>query len=227
MRKKDNAVKNDETKELESAKVKKPKDIKGNIARYEGMIVVLLAALCLTGILFVVQASRATEEVLPQEGTSITDNKNKTEETVYFCEKDLDFNILDYATYTDFVNAGNTDHVYIVHDESNIVKNGEIEFLNHRFNNRRTETVRGITIGNTLSDLYATYGAPDRYDEYISDDYEFDGKEHKCVYMYIFRVDSVKDFFFIYTFVMDTNNEIIGIVLEPVSMEYWAEPSAQ
>lgn len=234
MKKKDNTVKNDDTKESKESNVNKLTAIKSSIAKYEGVIIVTLAAICLTAILFAVKSSRATtEEILPQEGTQLVgtkdneNSKNSVVDAVPFCEGDLDFNILDYATYADFVNAGNTDAVYIVHDDSNIVKENRVEFLKHRFNNRRTETVRGIKLGDTLEKLYVTYGAPHRYDEYISDNYVYGDKEHKCVFMYMFRVDSVKDFFFMYTFVMDTNNEIIGITLEPIHMEYWTGPSTK
>ena len=213
-----------------------------NNKRLEIIIVIVLSILCLTGILFAVRTSRDTgDEVLPQEGTEIkstvstevsTEEETETveEETIAeteipfekvepLSEKDLDFPFLGYDTYIDYIKAGNSYSAYIIADNAKMIETGE--FIDE--GDTIESTVRGIKLGDNIEKILEVYGQADAYDTYGRDCFSHDGKRDEVQYLYFFKTDLTKDYFYSFRFIIDQNNELIGFILEPMDIKYWSE----
>lgn len=223
-----------------------------NNKRLEIIIVIVLSILCLTGILFAVRTSRDTgDEVLPQEGTEInstvstevsTEEETETveeqteptevvEETTEvviegdfalgepISEKDLNFPFLGYDTYIDYIKAGNSYSAYIIADNAKMIETGE--FIDE--GDTIESTVRGIKLGDNIEKILEVYGQADAYDTYGRDCFSHDGKRDEVQYLYFFKTDLTKDYFYSFRFIIDQNNELIGFILEPMDIKYWSE----
>lgn len=223
-----------------------------NNKRLEIIIVIVLSILCLTGILFAVRTSRDTgDEVLPQEGTEInstvstevsTEEETETveeqteptevvEETTEvviegdfalgepISEKDLNFPFLGYDTYIDYIKAGNSYSAYIIADNAKMIETGE--FIDE--GDTIESTVRGIKLGDNIEKILEVYGQADDYDTYGRDCFSHDGKRDEVQYLYFFKTDLTKDYFYSFRFIIDQNNELIGFILEPMDIKYWSE----
>ena len=84
-------------------------------------------------------------------------------------------------------------------------------------------TVRGIKIGDSIDKVFELYGPADKYDKYGKGDFSHDGLEDVDRYMYFFTVDSTKDYFYSFSFITDQYSDVIGLIIEPISMKYWTE----
>ena len=247
--------------------------------RLEIVIVIVLAVLCLTGILFAVKSSRNTgNEVLPQEGTQLagkenttepteeietteTENENteeiettekveatesteeietteSTEETTEatdiekgepFSEKDLAFPVYGYKSYNEYIEAGNNGLVYMNADNANMIVTGELTLDPEDLDDDETNdndiesTVRGIKLGDSIDKVFELYGQADKYDRCTKQYFAHDGLKDTDQYTYFLKLDSTKDYFYSLTFFTDQYSDVIGLIIEPIPMEYWTD----
>lgn len=175
------------------------------------------------------QVEESTEETEPtevvEETTEIVEEETIAETEIPFekveplSEKDLDFPFLGYDTYIDYIAAGNTGSVYMVADNAKMIETGE--FVDE--GDVVESTVRGIKLGDNIEKILEVYGPADKYDTYGRDDFSHDGREDVDQYLYFLKIDSTKDYFYSFRFVTDQYGDLIGFILEPLAMKYWAE----
>lgn len=247
--------------------------------KLEIVIVIVLAVLCLTGILFAVKSSRNTDnEVLPQEGTELVSRESTTENEVEstettentttenetetieetteavestestestedtteavestgdatevaeatdiengepLSEKDLAFSFLGYNTYKEYIEAGNNGSAYIVADNAAMIMSGEFTDDGDVLES----TVRGIKLGDSIDKVFELYGTADKYDKCTKKFFAHDDLKDTDQYTYFLKLDSTKDYFYAFTFYTDQYSDVIGLIIEPISMEYWS-----
>lgn len=134
-------------------------------------------------------------------------------------EKDLNFPFLGYDTYIDYIKAGNSYSAYIIADNAKMIETGE--FIDE--GDTIESTVRGIKLGDNIEKILEVYGQADAYDTYGRDCFSHDGKRDEVQYLYFFKTDLTKDYFYSFRFIIDQNNELIGFILEPMDIKYWSE----
>ena len=157
----------------------------------------------------------STETVESTEVADTTDIENGEP----LSEKDLAFSFLGYDTYNEYVEAGNTYSAIMAYEED-IEDEDEVDVSIN-------STVRGIKIGDSIDKVFELYDPADKYDKYGKGDFSHDGLEDVDRYMYFFTVDSTKDYFYSFSFVTDQYSDVIGLIIEPISMKYWTGNKAQ
>ena len=175
------------------------------------------------------EETETTEIVETTEETETTDETEPTEvveETEIpfekgepLSEKDLEFPFLGYDTYIEYIAAGNTGSVYMVADNANMITSGE--FVDE--GDVVESTVRGIKLGDNIAKIFELYGQADEYDTYERDLFSHDDREDVDQYLYFFKTDSTKDYFYSFRFITDQYGDLIGFILEPLDMKYWTE----
>lgn len=161
----------------------------------------------------------STETVESTEDTTETVETTDIENGEPLSEKDLAFSFLGYDTYNEYVEAGNTYSAIMAYEED-IEDEDEVDVSIN-------STVRGIKIGDSIDKVFELYGPADKYDKYGKGDFSHDGLEDVDRYMYFFTVDSTKDYFYSFSFVTDQYSDVIGLIIEPISMKYWTGNKAQ
>ena len=168
----------------------------------------------------VIEETEIAEEETTEETTEAIEETEITfEKGEPISEKDLNFPFLGYDTYIDYINAGNNYSAYIIADNAKMIETGE--FIDE--GDTIESTVRGIKLGDSLEKMFEIYGQADAYDTYGRDCFSHDGKRDEIQYLYFFKTDSTKDYFYSFRFIFDQNNELIGFILEPLDMKYWSE----
>ncbi|WP_440526097.1 hypothetical protein [Simiaoa sp.] len=169
--------------------------------------------------------NESTEKVEPTE--TVEETTESTEEMIEaidiekgepLSEKDLTFSFLGYDTYNEYVEAGNTYSAPMAYegDTEDTEDEDDIDVS-------IDSTVRGIKIGDSIDKVFELYGPADKYDKYGKGDFSHDGLEDVDRYMYFFTVDSTKDYFYSFSFITDQYSDVIGLIIEPISMKYWTE----
>lgn len=158
-----------------------------------------------------------TTEIVEEE--TIAETEITIEKGEPISEKDLEFPFFGYDTYIDYIAAGNTGSVYMVADNAKMIETGE--FVDE--GDVVESTVRGIKLGDNIEKILEVYGPADLYDTYGRNCFSHDGREDVDQYLYFLKIDSTKDYFYSFRFVTDQYGDLIGFILEPLAMKYWAE----
>ena len=159
-----------------------------------------------------------TSEIETEAEAAETDVTN-IEEAEPLSEQDLAFSFLGYDTYNEYVEAGNDGVAYILADNANMIVSGE--FTDD--GNVIESTVRGIKLGDSIDKVIELYGDTKQRSADIKDVFSHDGLKDSGAYNYFLKIDSTKDYFYAFRFRVDQNNNIIAVVIEPISMKYWSE----
>lgn len=177
----------------------------------------------------ITEETETTEIVETTEETDTTDETEPTEvveETEIpfekgepLSEKDLEFPFLGYDTYIEYIADGNTGSVYMLADNANMITSGE--FVDE--GDVVESTVRGIKLGDNIAKVFELYGQADEYDTYGRDLFSHDDREDVNQYLYFLKIDSTKDYFYLFRFIADQYGDLIGFILEPLDMKYWTE----
>ena len=172
------------------------------------------------------EATTETTETTETVENSTTENETEAAEKTIedtditkgepLSEKDLAFSFLGYDTYNEYVEAGNTYSALMAYE-------GDMEDKEDDIDVSIDSTVRGIKIGDSIDKVFELYGPADKYDKYGKGDFSHDGLEDVDRYMYFFTVDSTKDYFYCFSFITDQYSDVIGLIIEPISMKYWTE----
>ena len=172
------------------------------------------------------EATTETTETTETVENSTTENETEAAEKTIedtditkgepLSEKDLAFSFLGYDTYNEYVEAGNTYSALMAYE-------GDMEDKEDDIDVSIDSTVRGIKIGDSIDKVFELYGPADKYDKYGKRDFSHDGLEDVDRYMYFFTVDSTKDYFYSFSFITDQYSDVIGLIIEPISMKYWTE----
>ena len=157
-----------------------------------------------------IETTESTEEIL--EAADITKGEPLS-------EKDLAFSIKGYKSYNEYVEAGNDIAAYILADNANMVVSGE--FTDH--DNIIDSTVRGIKLGDSIDKVFELYGNTEDHSTDIKDVFSHDDLSDSGAYNYFLKINSTKKYFYAFRFRVDQNNNIIAVVIEPISMKYWTE----
>ena len=104
-------------------------------------------------------------------------------------------------------------------DNANMIVSGE--FTDD--GNVIESTVRGIKLGDGIDKVIELYGDTKQRSADIKDVFSHDGLKDSGAYNYFLKIDSAKDYFYAFRFRVDQNNNIIAVVIEPISMKYWSE----
>lgn len=134
-------------------------------------------------------------------------------------EKDVAFSFLGYDTYNEYVEAGNDGAAYMLADNANMIVSGEFTDDDNIIEN----TVRGIKLGDSIDKVFELYGNTEYHSTDIKDVFSHDNLNDSGAYNYFLKLDSTKKYFYAFRFRVDQNNNIIAVVIEPISMEYWSE----
>ena len=159
-----------------------------------------------------------TETAESTEETTETAEATDIENGEPLSEKDLAFSINGYKSYNEYVEAGNNEAAYILADNANMIISGE--FTNN--GNVLESTVRGIKLGDSIDKVFELYGNTEYHSTDIKDVFSHDDLEDSGTYSYFLKLDSTKKYFYAFRFRVDQNNNIIAVVIEPISMEYWS-----
>ena len=159
-----------------------------------------------------------TSEIETEAEAAETDVTN-IEEAEPLSEQDLAFSFLGYDTYNEYVEAGNDGVAYILADNANMIVSGE--FTDD--GNVIESTVRGIKLGDSIDKVIELYGDTKQRSADIKDVFSHDGLKDSGAYNYFLKIDSTKDYFYAFRFRVDQNNNIIAVVIEPISMKYCSE----
>lgn len=163
-----------------------------------------------------ISEAEAKDESTEAEKTTEVTN---IEEAEPLSEKDLAFSFLGYDTYNEYVEAGNDEAAYMLADNANMIVSGE--FTDD--GNVIESTVRGIKLGDSIDKVIELYGDTKQRSADIKDVFSHDGLKDSGAYNYFLKIDSTKDYFYAFRFRVDQNNNIIAVVIEPISMKYWSE----
>ena len=161
----------------------------------------------------------------PTETAEITESTEETTEATDiekgepFSEKDLAFSFLGYNTYKEYVEAGNNGNAYIVADNAVMITSGEFKDEGDVLES----TVRGIKLGDSIDKVFELYGQADIYDRCIKHYFAHDDLKDTDTYTYFLKLDSTKDYYYSLTFFTDQYSDVIGVILEPIAMEYWSD----
>ena len=160
----------------------------------------------------------STETVESTEDTTQTVEATDIENGEPLSEKDLAFSFLGYDTYKEYIEAGNNGNAYIVADNAAMIMSGEFTDDGDVLES----TVRGIKLGDSIDKVFELYGQADKYDKCIKKFFSHDNLEDTDQYTYFLKLDSTKDYFYAFTFYVDQYSDVIGVIIEPISMEYWS-----
>ena len=160
----------------------------------------------------------STETVESTEDTTETAEATDIENGEPLSEKDLAFSFLGYNTYKEYIEAGNNGSAYIVADNATMIVSGEFTDDGDVLES----TVRGIKLGDSIDKVFELYGPADKYDKCIKKFFAHDSLEDTDQYTYFLKLDSTKDYFYAFTFYVDQYSDVIGVIIEPISMEYWS-----
>ena len=134
-------------------------------------------------------------------------------------EKDLAFSFLGYDTYNEYVEARNAYGAYIVADNAVMITSGDFKDEGDVIES----TVRGIKLGDSIDKVFELYGPADIYDRCTKQYFAHDDLKDTDEYTYFLKLDSTKDYFYSFTFYADQYSDVIGVIIEPIQMEYWTE----
>ena len=153
-----------------------------------------------------------TEEVETIEATDI-------EKGEPLSEKDLAFSFLGYNTYNEYVEAGNDGAAYIVAENAAMILSGGFTDDGGVLES----TVRGIKLGDSIDKVFELYGQADKNDTCTKKYFSHDNLNDTVQYTYFLKLESTKDYFYAFTFYADQYSDVIGVLIEPIPMEYWSE----
>ena len=161
----------------------------------------------------VIESTEATEEVEEEAAEKIENTDIVKGEPL--SEKDLAFSFLGYDTYNEYVEAGNDGAAYILADNANMIVSGEFTDDGDVLKN----TVRGIKLGDSIDKVIELYGQADEYDTYNRNLFSHDDLKDIGQYIYFLKIESTKDYSYLFRFITDQNDNIIGVLIEPIPME--------
>ena len=176
-----------------------------------------------------------TEAIEEVEATEKTEEKTEVIESTDITkgeplsEKDLVFPVYGYNSYNEYVEAGNNGLVYMLADNANMIVTGELTLEPEDLDDDETNdngidsTVRGIKLGDSIDKVFELYGQADVYDTCTKQFFAHDGLKDTDEYTYFLKLDSTKDYFYAFTFYTDQYSDVIGVIIEPISMKYWTE----
>lgn len=166
------------------------------------------------------ETTESTEEIL--EAADITKGEPLS-------EKDLAFPVYGYKSYNEYIEAGNNGLVYMNADNANMIVTGELTLDPEDLDDDETNdndiesTVRGIKLGDSIDKVFELYGQADKYDRCTKQYFAHDGLKDTDQYTYFLKLDSTKDYFYSLTFFTDQYSDVIGLIIEPIPMEYWTD----
>lgn len=163
--------------------------------------------------------TEAVEEVETTENAEEIIETTDIEKGEPLSEKDLAFSFLGYDTYNEYVEAGNDGGAYIVADNAAMILSGEFTDDGDVLES----TVRGIKLGDSIDKVFELYGPADKYDTCTKEFFSHDNLKDTDQYTYFLKIDSTKDYFYAFTFYVDQYSDVIGVLIEPISMKYWSE----
>lgn len=144
-------------------------------------------------------------------------------------EKDLAFPVYGYKSYNEYIEAGNNGLVYMLADNANMIVTGELTLDPEDLDDDETNdngvesTVRGIKLGDSIDKVFELYGQADKYDRCTKKYFAHDDLKDTDEYTYFLKLDSTKDYFYSFTFFTDQYSDVIGLIIEPISMKYWTD----
>lgn len=168
----------------------------------------------------IAETTESTEEIL--EATDI-------EKGEPLSEKDLAFPVYGYKSYNEYIEAGNNGLVYMNADNANMIVTGELTLDPEDLDDDETNdndiesTVRGIKLGDSIDKVFELYGQADKYDRCTKQYFAHDDLKDTDQYTYFLKLDSTKDYFYSLTFFTDQYSDVIGLIIEPIAMEYWSD----
>ena len=157
------------------------------------------------------------------EAVESTEETTDIENGEPLSEKDLAFSFFGYNTYKEYIEAGNNGNAYIVADNAAMIMSGEFTDDGDVLES----TVRGIKLGDSIDKVFELYGQADKYDKCTKKFFAHDDLEDTDQYTYFLKLDSTKDYFYAFTFYADQYSDVIGLIIEPISMKYWTGNKAQ
>ena len=166
------------------------------------------------------ETTESTEDIL--EAADITKGEPLS-------EKDLAFPVYGYKSYNEYIEAGNNGLVYMLADNANMIVTGELTLDPEDLDDDETNdngvesTVRGIKLGDSIDKVFELYGQADKYDRCIKQYFAHDDLKDTDQYTYFLKLDSTKDYFYSLTFFTDQYSDVIGLIIEPIPMEYWTD----
>ena len=172
--------------------------------------------------------TEAIEEVEATEKTEVIESTDITKGEP-LSEKDLAFPVYGYNSYNEYIEAGNNGLVYMNADNANMIVTGELTLEPEDLDDDETNdngiesTVRGIKLGDSIDKVFELYGPADKHDRCIKEYFAHDGLKDTDEYTYFLKLDSTKDYFYAFTFYTDQYSDVIGALIEPISMKYWTE----
>ena len=152
------------------------------------------------------------------EAIESTEDTTDIENGEPLSEKDLAFSFLGYDTYNEYVEAGNIYGAYIVADNAAMITSGDFKDEGDVLES----TIRGVKLGDSIDKVTELYGQADRYDKCTNKFFAHDNLKDTEQYTYFLKIDSTKDYFYAFTFYADQYIDVIGVIIEPISMEYWS-----
>ena len=170
-----------------------------------------------------------TEKVEATESTEETTEATDIEKGEPFSEKDLAFPVYGYKSYNEYIEAGNNGLVYMNADNANMIVTGELTLDPEDLDDDETNdndiesTVRGIKLGDSIDKVFELYGQADKYDRCTKQYFAHDDLKDTDQYTYFLKLDSTKDYFYSLTFFTDQYSDVIGLIIEPIPMEYWTD----
>lgn len=175
------------------------------------------------------QVEESTEETEPtevvEETTEIVEEETIAETEIPFekgepiSEKDLEFPFFGYETYIEYIKAGNDYSVYMVADNAKMIETGN--FVDE--GDVVESTVRGIKLDDNIQKILEVYGPADLYDTYGRNCFSHNGREDVEEYCYFFNSEETPNYSYTFRFIVDQYGDLIGFILEPLAMKYWAE----
>lgn len=178
----------------------------------------------------VIESTEATEAV--EESTEIIDSTDIVKGEP-LSEKDLAFPVCGYRSYNEYVEAGNDGAVYMFADNATMIVTNELMLEPEDTDDDETNdniiesTVRGIKLGDSIDKVFELYGQADKYDTFNKNSFSHDNLKDVDQYLYFFKLESTKDYFYSFRFVIDQYGDVIGVIIEPISMKYWTGNKAE
>lgn len=165
------------------------------------------------------QETTATAEPIPTAVESaqveLTETTTETIESTEVVED----NTSEAEAKDESTEAENDEAAYMLADNANMIVSGE--FTDD--GNVIESPVRGIKLGDSIDKVIELYGDTKQRSADIKDVFSHDGLKDSGAYNYFLKIDSTKDYFYAFRFRVDQNNNIIAVVIEPISMKYWSE----
>lgn len=183
-----------------------------------------------------IESTETIEETTEKVGiTESTEESTETTEAADITkgeplsEKDLAFPVYGYKSYNEYIEAGNNGLVYMLADNANMIVTGELTLDPEDLDDDETNdngvesTIRGIKLGDSIDKVFELYGQADKYDRSTKQYFAHDGLKDTDEYTYFLKLDSTKDYFYSLTFFTDQYSDVIGLIIEPIPMEYWTD----